>query len=596
LNLTQELITLIVMTTPGNMYSLSFRSITASALLLNLAVRLFVAMQPIEHIDSVAMPDDTYLALTIARNIAEGNGSTYTGEFTNGYQPLYVFLTVPFFWIAGGEPLFPVKAAVLLLTIFDTMTLFLLLRLISTISVSSLTPVLIASAWIFNPMTIKVSVNGMETAVAAFFIAAILLRYHRYITKEGVSSPLQIFLLGALFGAGILARIDTVILVAAMSGMIVWKIRDDLRMTAQTSVFIAAGIALTYAPWFVYSWINSGDLFPVSGKAIRFMELQRSEGFASHTEWLLHTMNAGMITLFQNNRVLIIFISVIFLPVLFRSSPITIWIGNYGKKFVFLFMAALSLFGFQIMQSVKVWTFHGVIDPGGAAVIAAGVVAVTVTVLRGSLFHLHGHRMLVLPLFVFGVTLFFSYTLYIFGEWFFDRYLHPLSIAVLIVAALLFDRTLLAVRSKRLQALIVSVTALCIAGMNIAHPDFQKLFRPQEKPNGYMQIGLWAERTFPPGTVIGACQSGALGYFAKDLTVVNLDGVVNKKCYEALVRRKSAEYILSSGIEYVVGWHLNYRFLEKLSDRPLDEVLIDGTVIDGITSWSSGWMVHRVHR
>lgn len=605
------------------MYSISIRTVTAAALLLNLTVRLFVALQPIEHIDSVAMPDDTYLTLTIARNIAEGNGSTYAGEFTNGYQPLYVFLIVPFFWIAGGDPLFPVRAAVILLTLFDTMTLFLLLRLISSMTASLWTLLPVSLAWIFNPMTIKVSVNGMETAVAAFFIAGILLRYYRYIMDDSGTSRKQTFLLGALFGLGILARIDTVILVVALTCMIVWKYRLNLRKTTinglnnnghceeakpalggqsdrsnlfTTIICLFAGIALTYGPWFVYSWINSGDLFPVSGKAIRFMELQRAEGFGSHTEWLLHTVQAGMVTLFQNNRVLITIVSIIFLPVMFRFSPVTIWIGKYGKKYLFMFIAMLSLFGFQIMQSVKVWTFHGVIDPVGATVIVIGVIGCMILAFYGRKFHLDGNRMLLLPLFVFGVTLFFAYTMYIFGEWFFDRYLHPVSIVMLIIFAVFFDRIILAIQSKQLQIVTVTIIAFFIIGMNVAHPDFHKFFREQQTPNGYMQIGLWADRTFPAGTVIGACQSGALGYFAKDLTVVNLDGVVNKKCYEALVQRKSAEYILSTGIEYVVGWHLNYRFLEKLSDTSLDETLVDGNVIDGITSWNSGWMEHKVNR
>jgi len=147
LNIKKELVTLIVMMNQGNMVSLSTRTVTVTALLLNLAVRLSVAVQPIEHIDSVAMPDDTYLALTIARNIAEGNGSTYAGQFTNGYQPLYVFLTVPFFWVDGGDPIFPVRAAVFMLILFDTMTMYLLLRLFSSMRLSPLTLIPVSLAW-----------------------------------------------------------------------------------------------------------------------------------------------------------------------------------------------------------------------------------------------------------------------------------------------------------------------------------------------------------------------------------------------------------------------------------------------------------------
>jgi hypothetical protein len=81
----------------------SYKKILIIALLINLAFRLYIAFQPIEFIDSKFLPDDAYLSLTIAKNIAEGLGPSYSGEYTNGFQPLYVFIMVPVFSIIQND-------------------------------------------------------------------------------------------------------------------------------------------------------------------------------------------------------------------------------------------------------------------------------------------------------------------------------------------------------------------------------------------------------------------------------------------------------------------------------------------------------------
>ena len=56
-------------------------------LALNLLLRCSVALRPLEYIDGLTIPDDAYLSLTIAKNIAAGLGPLYGLEHTNGFQP-----------------------------------------------------------------------------------------------------------------------------------------------------------------------------------------------------------------------------------------------------------------------------------------------------------------------------------------------------------------------------------------------------------------------------------------------------------------------------------------------------------------------------
>ena len=65
----------------------------------NFLSRLVILIRPLEYIDGLLIPDDAYLAMTIAKNIALGLGPLYGFDYTNGFQPMYVFLIVPAFWI-----------------------------------------------------------------------------------------------------------------------------------------------------------------------------------------------------------------------------------------------------------------------------------------------------------------------------------------------------------------------------------------------------------------------------------------------------------------------------------------------------------------
>lgn len=77
---------------------------------------------------------------------------------------------------------------------------------------------------------------------------------------------------------------------------------------------------------------------------------------------------------------------------------------------------------------------------------------------------------------------------------------------------------------------------------------------------------------------------------------MNLDGVVNRACFDSLLRRKNLDYILDSGIEYVVGWPVNIRFIKVCSDRPIEPHLESLGVIPGFRSWENEWHLHRVRR
>jgi len=197
--------------TSGSAWSRALGAVIAASALL----RVYVAPRPLAQLDGLIIPDDAYLSLTITRNIAPGRGSLYGTHFTNGFQPLYVFLAAPFFLNFPHQPEVPVHAALLLSVAFDTATLYPLTKHVATFCRSRAAPLLVALAWALDHYVISTTLNGLETSISCFFVVVCLVHYHRHFVAQQKPVPARIAIaLGLFLGLAILARIDNTLLAA----------------------------------------------------------------------------------------------------------------------------------------------------------------------------------------------------------------------------------------------------------------------------------------------------------------------------------------------------------------------------------------------
>jgi hypothetical protein len=491
-----------------------------------------VALRPLQYLDGLTIPDDAYLSLTIARNIAKGLGPWYGAGLTNGFQPLYVFMMAPVYFLFD-DPAKAVHVALIRLTIFDTLTLFVLLRMVAAKSRSLAAPLIVAAAWILNPTVIGTTLNGLETAVSFFFIVSafsfIANERHRELKPRAVVS------LGVLVGLAILARIDNVFLAVAIVGAVAWKGRAIPRpLLLRKIALLLLTASLVVAPWLVYSYAYTGELFPVSGKAVRLMSLSSLGHDTPFLDIIVTTCVKAVGVLYAQHRLLLWLLIPLAGGLAFLKPPQ----GTLGRS----------------------W------------------------------------REELAPVILFCALLFLAYTGYILTFWYYPRYLYPLILPLILTLALVvdaYDRRI--VRAPVRAAFFGSVALALVAG-NVARPELRALYSSTDTlSQGYMNLGLWAKGRFAPGTVIGSSQSGALGYFADSLTVINLDGVVNSECYRSLVERRNIDYIRKAKVAYVVGWGSNIDFIVRHSANIRREDLILEGAIPGFTSWGKEWLLIKVN-
>jgi hypothetical protein len=514
------------------------KTLLFSILGLGFLLRAMVAIRPLKFIDGLTIPDDSYLSLTLARNIARGLGPLYGDSYTNGFQPLYVFLISPIYHFIAHDLIAPIHLALLFSAAVDSATLYIVYLLIKQISQSWATPIIAVFAWAINPYAISTANNGLDTTLSLFFIVLSYHFYTKFIKPSLEKTKLLVwFAFGVLLGLTALARIDNAILAAAFILAVLYSDYNSgsgLRRSAGHLIMIGTGALFAVLPWIIYIIHYTGDLIPISGRAIRYLSLSWCDHYPTLTNMYIPMIKLGARSVINQNLT--------YIP-LFILLVLTILLAKGKNRFD------------DVFERLKA---HNIILS-------------------------------------FVCVLLFTYTFYIFGIWYSKRYFFPAAFLFLLYIATLFDIIYMRLESRRSKSIFTSCVLVFLVAAAGLSPSFRTLyFSTNTNEQGYMNLGLWAKETFPDSTVIGSCQTGALGYFAQNLKVVNLDGVVNKPCYERLIRKEAIDYMKDEKIAYFIDWTNNLEFIQRESRDLTPDDLVPLGKIDQFKSWNHDWHVFKV--
>jgi uncharacterized membrane protein (GlpM family) len=163
-----------------------------------------------------------------------------------------------------------------------------------------------------------------------------------------------------------------------------------------------------------------------------------------------------------------------------------------------------------------------------------------------------------------GVT----YFLYLPAFWFFPRYLYPLFLGALAAWAVIVTHALQQHRAVSHRLLAGGLTVgLLFASLR----QFPTLLGNSggDAFHGYRAPALALVPHLSRFKLVGAAQSGALGYYAPPGTrVVNLDGVVNRSAYNALRDRTMDVYLRQVGIEVLAEYDFSTPYVSLRSVTP----------------------------
>lgn len=509
---------------------------------LGLGLRLITALRPLVALDRLFIPDDTYYTLAIARSLAHGHGPSVDGhQLTNGFQPLLAFLEAPLFYLTDS-PDTALRAALILLAVCDGMTTVLIARVAYRLG-GAPAAVVAAGAWALSPVAIGNALGGLEAALAVLFEVALV---DAWLTARRRSTPGRWALVGALAGLAVLARVDALALVGLLAAA--QLARGGWRPALPAGM---AGVVVL-APWWGYSWLTFGSPVPESGAAVRELVGLHAFPLGARLSW-----TAGTVTGFP----------------FVLSKHLRTWLFEHRDVGVGLFVGLVMLL---IAMAALMWRdSRRDVRRAGSRVAAA------------------------VPL--FAVVILGFYSIYLGALWFSPRYLAPVvavsTLALALAAGWCWRR-----RSMRLLLGLAVVLAGGTVGSVRQHIQLGRSPAATadvgiEGAKGYREAAAAILASVPSGAVVGSLQSGALSYYAdRGISVVNLDGVVNRQAAEALRQRRLASYAQSRGVTYFADWAYNRYVLLEVSGRsarraefvPLARAKAQGR--DVFTLWRVTWL------
>jgi len=469
-------------------------ALVASLVVLGLAARLSPFLGPARRLFRQFPTEDGYLMLTIARNLAIGEGmSISAGEIpTNGTQPLATLLYAACFWVAGGDRGFGMALVLLLQVAIAGAAALVLAHLARQVlphgATGSWLAALTGALWFAAPLGIRHTMNCLETGLYALCgllaIGAVLRAAARPAPAWRAWATA-----GALLGLSFWARNDAVLL-CAMVGIVHllgWGSQNPgTRGGRFAELSVAALAALAVAsPWLVHNVVRFGHLVPVSGQ---------SESL--HVSFAANLMRVP-------SKLFEYFLVVVPIPAVIEEAT------------AFRLASVVAMVVVAILLAARVRP-----EPGPRrGLLAIGAFYTVALCLFYGLFFGAGHFM--------------------------SRYLFPASplLALLVVGAVA------AQTRGRVPRPLVWVASAALLVMLAAY-SVRLYARGEQHEHG--QVIDWVAEHVAPEVWVGAVQTGTLGFF-HDRTL-NLDGKVSPIALEYRRRDEIPLYVVESEIDYLVDW------------------------------------------
>lgn len=489
--------------------------------------------------------DDTYYYFGIARNLLQGHGFTHDGVHpTAGCHPVWLAVVAGAVAMGQDDPYLPVAILVYLQVALAVGTGLAIHRVALRASGPRGALVAVTGWSVFPPFVVE-SVNGLETGLACLAAVVGLWAHLSWVeTSKGRPTGRRAVAVGCLYGLMVLTRLDLGLWAAVLGAR--WSLlclgRPDRVAAARSLGLATAAGLLLVLPWFAFVHRQTGGFLPESGEATRTLSLaygiRPGPGEPTYVDLESPPLE------FYEAQVLATAREILTRPVLWPLSVITTAMREVAG--VPRTSGGLAVLGGVLAAAWlgwRAWRRRSNEIPAGAGAVGPLVLALSVAFIS-------------------------AYSFFVFGSWWFGRYYTPLMALWVLYSALPVQRGLDGVgrragpTASRLAVVLVVGGAITwgVAGREAS-------LGPLNPTDPYWRMAEALDATQPPGTRLGAFQSGTLGWASRHI-VINLDGVVNREASRAIREGRVLQYVMAEGVECVADWPWVLRDLLFRRSRP----------------------------
>ena len=479
--------------------------------------------------------DDAFYYYKTAQNIIDGKGFTFDGfGKTNGFQPLWLIVLLPVFFIIRNDLITPLRLIIGLQMLFSIGAALILYRSLQHYF-SKATSFLMALVWGMLPAIHGLTnQGGMESGINAFFIILFWSQANQVVENfQGFKKPLrQLIGLSGLAVLTLFSRLDNVFYVYLMGAWIIlrlWKTPDNKpkfswRRLIELGFAYFTPLTLALSGYMLFNKVYFGSFMPVSGTIKRWWGTLNYTVYGYPPE----DLQAWMGEIFSTNK---------------NIGPFSVVAG--------------------IVQNLKEWITNSWSFDFLSGQTAFGILIVLLLFLIGVMIYFQRDfvkklfwRWNIIPILAscaFHIAYYKGMGQVAQKKWYWilETFLVFLVVAILI-------ESLFKILSQWRYGRVMTIVLIVLAAIEIMQPYYWQMKKVVEysvtDEQVYLKSVHWLEAHTEPGSVIGMTGAGSAGYFIKDRTIVNLDGLINSVDYFVHLQNATADqYFASIGGDYVFG-------------------------------------------
>lgn len=476
-----------------------------------LALRLSFAWLDLDTLTVKILPDDAFYYFVTADRISNGQNITFDSITpSNGYHPLWLFFLVPIYLVPGRS--LPLHLALTASSLCDVIAAVLVALAAGRLTGSKVAALFTLTFYLVLPRNVLASVSGVESSLTAMLLGALLLTLVSIRREPRDDWVRWSVLTGVLGGLMVLARLESMLVFAAVLAIIAMLHSGIRRWRAP--LVTGAVAAAVIAPWFLWSLVAVGTVIPVSAESTTWSVRERFS-VANPDATIIDRVQHGIS---YTRDVLRTLLPHLYLP---------------AKPFAAVLFAGTAFVGAHFLLFS-----------------------------RGLLRRTTANQLLIagLPLAAFAVML-LTNCLYRWSVrgWYFAWGMPTVALAIGVAFAYLqaaitssgwFSGRKMCAVAKRTRGLLLYGALVTFLAAAYAGPA-RDAWRADSFPfqGGNLQAARYLKANTEPDARVASFNAGVVGYFSERV-VINIDGVVNPDAFRALREHRLLEYLRSADVSY----------------------------------------------